>query len=117
MQREEPGVESSRHAYLFFFFIEKNAGNKNQTCRVLLCCALMTRLWCSWWCETDMTEKCLLTASRDLADTGTYRAFLVSDFELPTDQARVDQENQIAQCLAMAGITADKETEWCSRVH
>lgn len=50
-------------------------------------------------------RKCLLTASRGLADTGTYRAFLVLDVELPTDQARVDQENKIAQCLAMAGIT------------
>jgi hypothetical protein len=49
----------------------------------------------------------LAKASRDLADTGACRTFLVSDVELPADQSRVDQENQIVECLAMAGLTAD----------
>ena len=53
-----------------------------------------------------MTEKMLAKASRDLADTGAFRAFLVSDVELPADQSRVDQENQISECFAMAGLTA-----------
>ena len=46
-----------------------------------------------------MTEPNLAEATRDLANTGKYRAFLVSDVELPTDQSRVEQENQIAQCM------------------
>ena len=73
-----------------------------------VCCAL-TRLRCSW-CETDMTEEMLAKASRELADTGACRAFLVSGVELPTtDQSRVDQDNQIVPCLAMAGLTVDKD--------
>ena len=61
-----------------------------------------------------MTENSLAKASRDLADTGACRAFLefgvflVSDAELPADQSRVDQENKVAECFAMAGLTADK---------
>ena len=46
----------------------------------------------------------LAKASRDLADTGACRAFLVSNVELPTDQFRVDQENQV-----VPGLTADKD--------
>ena len=48
-------------------------------------------------------QKILAENSRDLADTGEYRAFLVSDIELPTDQPRVDQENQIVQCMGHGG--------------
>ena len=52
----------------------------------------------------------LAKASRNLADTGACRSFLVPDVELPTDQTRVDQENKIVQCLAMmAGLTVDKD--------
>ena len=56
-----------------------------------------------------MTEKMLSKASRDLADTGACRALLVSDVELPADQSRVDQENPMVECLAMAGLTVDKD--------
>ena len=58
-----------------------------------------------------MTGKMRAKASRGLADTGTgaRRAFLVSDVELLADQPRVEQEQQIVQCLAMAGLTVDKD--------
>ena len=55
-------------------------------------------------------QKILAEDSRDRADIGEYRAFLVSDIEQSTDQSRVgvDQENRISQCMGMAGLTVYK---------